>query len=257
MINKSPPKTDKFKNYSKLFTYPLFGAIILLLGLGNSTSFAGEALTSSNIKATYSQAGYFQPLDNSVKNELLKSGTFLVAKPGLRGGNFEKAVILLVQHQEEGSWGIIINQPTVIPISSALPSIEMLQEFSDPLFFGGPVSQNEMVILIRSSHEIAGAQNLFGELYISGDIEALNPVLQTVTSRTVFRAYAGSAGWAPGQLQAEVDSGNWWVVNADVHDIFDKLPSNIWPDMAGVTEQQRWVKAAPAVGFKLAIYSRR
>ncbi|VAX20904.1 hypothetical protein MNBD_NITROSPINAE01-410 [hydrothermal vent metagenome] len=255
MINKSPPKTNKFNNYSKLFTYPLFGAVVLLLGLGNSVSSAGEALTSNTIKANYSQVGYFQPLDNSVKNESLKSGTFLVAKPGLRGGNFEKAVILLVQHQEEGSWGVIINQPTVIPISRALPSIEVLQEFSDPLFFGGPVSQNEMVILIRSSHEIAGAQNLFGDLYISGDVETLNPVLQTVTSRTVFRAYAGSANWAPGQLQAEVDSGNWWVVNADVRDIFDKLPSNIWSDMAGVTEQQRWVKAPADEGFKLVTYS--
>lgn len=252
MINKSPPKTSKFTSCFKLFTYTLFGAVILILAPPTPTSFAGDALSSNSFKAQYTQAGYFQSLDNSLKNKALSIGTFIVAKPGMKEGGFAKSVILLVQHQEEGTWGVIINRPTMIPISQALPSVKQLQSFSDPLFFGGPMSQDELVMLIRSEHELEGAHHLFGELYISGNTDALSPVLQVVSSRTVFRAYAGSAGWAPGQLQDEVDSGDWWVVSADMRDIFDKLPADVWPDMVGITEEQHWVNKTQ--GFKLATY---
>src|SRR5918999_6389539 len=107
----------------------------------------------------------------------LGKGIFLVASPGLRDPNFRQTVILLCEHGPEGALGVVVNRPTAMLISEALPHVPVLEGQHHVLFAGGPVQTNQVVILYQLSQKPTDTHHVFDGVYLGGNMEALERVL--------------------------------------------------------------------------------
>lgn len=161
----------------------------------------------------------------------LGKGIFLVAAPALRDPNFRQTVILLCEHGPEGALGVVVNRPTAMSITEALPQIPVLEGQRHFIFSGGPVQQNQVLILYRLGEEPIETHHVFDGVYLGGDVSAVERVLMMPTGTEAFRAYAGYSGWGPGQLEQEMKTGSWITLPADPVIVFQKDPHKIWPDV--------------------------
>ncbi len=152
-----------------------------------------------------------------------RSGLFLVATDKLHGTSFHEAVILLTHYSKRGATGLTINRPSDIPLNRAFPHIQQLNQFDDPLFLGGPVKENAIFVLVNTDEPSDGMQLITDNLYFSTGRNAFAFPLKGMA-----RAYAGYAGWAPGQLQHEIRRGDWLVVKTDPAIVFDKNLPGLW-----------------------------
>jgi putative transcriptional regulator len=155
----------------------------------------------------------------------------LVARRSVNDPRFAETVILLIGYSDRGAMGLIINRPTDVRLATALPKIKELRDRPDRLFAGGPVSPNAMLLLIRSATVPEGAQPVFGDVYVSGKLEALRKALGKSEKTHRLRAYAGYAGWGPAQLDGEIARGDWAIGPADATTVFDMAPGDMWPNL--------------------------
>lgn len=155
------------------------------------------------------------------------AGRFLVATRGQQGF-FAKTVILLIRYGSGGAFGVIVNRPTKFPLAKLLPDVTEIQGRSDLIYVGGPVSLSRLTLLIRSGTAPPDAVHVTDDVYASGSLKALRAVAGGKLAGASFRGYAGYAGWAPRQLESEIEHGDWHVLTADAGAIFSKDPSSLW-----------------------------
>jgi len=169
----------------------------------------------------------------------LAPGRFLVASRDLGDPNFAQAVILIVQYGDEhGAMGLIVNRRTDVPISRVLNDLKEAQSRTDPIYVGGPVELNSVLALVRSTSRLDGAKRVFGDVYMLSSKELLQKILASRTDADTFHAFLGYAGWEPGQLENEVESGAWHVVPAEAAEVFHSDPDSVWPRLIRRTETQ-------------------
>ena len=177
----------------------------------------------------------------------LGKGVFLIASPQMLDPNFRETVILICEYgHEEGTLGVIVNRPTELRLSDVLPKISVLKGTSYVLFAGGPVQPEGILMLFRMSQAPADMRRVVDGIYLGGDLATLERIIMKPEPTETFRAYAGYAGWAPGQLESEVSIGSWATVKADPLSIFDKDPAGLWRDLLE-TLQAPGVVQSPAV----------
>ena len=157
-------------------------------------------------------------------------GVLLVASPSLDDPNFRQAVVLVVEHGPEGTLGLILNRSTNVLLSKALPDITVLKGTSYRLFAGGPVEPSRLLLLFRLKEPPADARSVFDGVYLGGTPGVLEGIITRAKPTETFRAFAGFAGWAPGQLGYEMLQGAWATLPPDSIGIFDKDPATLWQD---------------------------
>jgi putative transcriptional regulator len=157
-------------------------------------------------------------------------GVLLVASPTLEDPNFRQTVVLIVEHGSEGTLGVVLNRPMNLLLSEAMPDLPVLKGTSYRLFAGGPVEPARLLLLFRLAEPPANAQVVLDGVYVGGTPETLERVITRPKPAETFRAFAGSAGWAPGQLNFEMLQGAWATLPADATGIFDKDPATFWED---------------------------
>lgn len=162
-----------------------------------------------------------------------EAGLLLVAAPGLEEP-FHHSVILVLEHDESGTLGVVLNQPTTLDVGSVLPTWRDHLTGTPHLFQGGPVALDSALGLaalgtaaVREPEEPAGFRRVIGPL---GIIDLDTPADDLVPHLQALRIYAGYAGWAPGQLDDELERGSWAVISpADVVvDAFHADPEHMW-----------------------------
>lgn len=153
------------------------------------------------------------------------AGRLLVATPDLADPNFTHTVVLVLEHNDEGAFGVVLNRPSDVAVSSALPGWEALAAAPDVVFVGGPVQQDGVVALGRADEAAVFEQQVLPSIGVV-DLEQ-DPVLAAVDLEIV-RLFAGYAGWSPGQVEAEITEGGWFVVDADPGDVFSDDPEDLW-----------------------------
>ncbi len=161
----------------------------------------------------------------------LGKGVFLVASPNLSDPNFRQTVVLICEYGPEGTLGLIVNRPTEFLLSEALPKLPVLKGTSYVLFLGGPVQPTGILMLFRVGEKPADTRQVLQGVYLGGNMETLERVITQPKPIETFRAYAGYAGWAPGQLEFEMAIGSWATVQADPASIFEKDTVSLWSDM--------------------------
>jgi putative transcriptional regulator len=166
-------------------------------------------------------------------------GVFLVARQGMRDPRFAETVVLVTRHRHGAPVGVIINRPLDVPVSHALPDSQALAGRSDPLFFGGPVSPGTLVLVHRAPARPREALRVLDDVYMSVNPEVLAQILGGPALPPEFRVYTGYAGWAPGQLEAEIDRGDWHVLPARAEAVFRADPKTVWRDLVDQARRLR------------------
>lgn len=158
-------------------------------------------------------------------------GIFLVAKRAMRDPRFQRTVVLLLEHDDEGTLGVIINRPTEMLLSHALPDLEGAKNGKHTVFFGGPVGLNTLVFLLRSTKPPGVSSHVMADVYYSADRNTLETALNQHKKTNELRMFFGHAGWAPGQLAGELLRGDWLLVRADAHSVFEKKLDALWREL--------------------------
>ncbi len=166
-------------------------------------------------------------------------GVLLVASPTLNDTNFHQTVVLVLNHGPEGTLGLILNRSTNVLLSEALPDVTVLKGTSYRLFAGGPVAPTRLLLLFRVQEPPAGARSVFDGVYVGGTPAVLERIITQAKPTEAFRAFAGSAGWAPGQLTFEMLQGAWATLPPDSFDIFERDPAILWQDCLGRLQAPR------------------
>jgi len=160
----------------------------------------------------------------------VEKGVLLVASPNLDDPNFRESVVLIVEHGPEGTFGLILNRSTNVLLSHALPDLTVLKGTSYRLFVGGPVEPTHLLLLFRLKEPPADARSVFDGVYVGGTPKVLERIITQAKPTETFRAFAGFAGWAPGQLKYEMLQGGWAILPPDSFSIFDQDPATLWRD---------------------------
>ena len=155
---------------------------------------------------------------------------FLVAHAEMGDPNFAGTVILLLRRGPSGAMGVIVNRPTHVTLAEALPEEPALKSRGDPLFLGGPVGHEVLLFACRSTAPLTGARRLFEGVYLGAGTDALHDFLAH-SPRASLRVFVGVAGWAPGQLEDEVEHGDWRLVPADAKSLLDARPQALWREL--------------------------
>jgi putative transcriptional regulator len=150
----------------------------------------------------------------------------LVASPSLQDPNFAQSVVLVVFPPSGGPTGVILNQPTRLQWKDAFPEEPALAPRSDPLYFGGPVRLGALWFLFRQPSAPQTALPVVDDLYLSADGNFLDRLLEG--GGKVDRFFVGYSGWAPSQLDFEIAQGAWYVLPAEIKDILELAPEDMW-----------------------------
>ena len=163
----------------------------------------------------------------------VEKGAFLVASPSLKDPHFRHAVVLIVEHGSGGTLGLVLNRSTKILLSEALPDLTVLKGSTHRLFAGGPVEPNRLLLLFRLKEPPPGSRLIFDGVYMGDTPNILERIIAQAKPTDPFRAFAGSARWAPGQLKYEMLQGAWAILPPDSAGIFDNIPATFWQDCIG------------------------
>lgn len=157
------------------------------------------------------------------------AGRLLVATPIIDEPTFARSVVLLLDHDEDGSLGVVLNRPTDLDVEGVLPAWRELVTGDPMVFDGGPVGRDSALGLAsvpgRESHEPTGFRRVTGSL---GLVDLDVPPAVIAPEVAAMRIYAGYAGWDAGQLDDEIDEGAWFVVAAEAADAFTADPAGLW-----------------------------
>lgn len=177
------------------------------------------------------------PADTARAQDRPAVGMFLVATRALRGSGFAESIILILQHDRDGTMGLIVNQPTAAKAADLLPDIAGLDRHDSQLYIGGPVAAWGVIMLVQSPRPLDNALHVFDNVYTSGDPELLNQFIGSGLSQGHVRLYAGHAGWAPGQLDTEIRRGSWITVPARTDLVFSNRPREIWKELITIGDR--------------------
>jgi putative transcriptional regulator len=125
--------------------------------------------------------------------------------------------------------GIIVNRPTQIAVSDLFPDLKRLARVHNNVYFGGPVGFGSIWFLFRATRPPEHAIQASDGIYLSANRELLLRLLGRDKPMDGLRIFVGHAGWAPGQLEAEIASGAWTLEHADSNAIFNGKPEHPWP----------------------------
>ncbi len=141
-------------------------------------------------------------------------GRLLVALPALSAGNFDRAVVYMLEHTDEGAVGVVLNRPSPLTVDEPLPRWLPLAAEPRVVFLGGPVERSGAIGLI----EVDGAVTTVDLEDEPGDGDASGRL----------RVFAGYAGWSAGQLEDEIAAGAWVVADAEPGDVVTDDPEAMW-----------------------------
>ena len=177
-------------------------------------------------------------------------GMLLVAAPELPDPRFAHTVVLLLTHGADGMMGVVVNRPTPVQLSDVMPEAKGPKARTDTVFLGGPVMPSGMLVLVRTAKPPSGSERIFEDVHAIMGREVLRRVLRSKLPPGRLRAYAGHAGWAPGQLDAELSRGDWYVIPAEGSVVFSDAPDGVWPQLIERSEGT-WTRA-PRCGDAIA-----
>lgn len=191
--------------------------------------------------------------DEVQKGQSISPG-YLVASPKLDGSPFERAVVAMVHHDDEGAMGFILNKPLEIDFGSLIQSVNegiardiVPQSFTIPVHFGGPVRIEQLWLIfqrsIRGEESLESNRRLLKRLKEPDDgaltfsdgwfLAASSEIIEGFAvgeEAGEYRPFIGYAGWGPGQLEEEIDDGSWLLLDFEEDFFFDALPTLHWED---------------------------
>jgi putative transcriptional regulator len=156
-------------------------------------------------------------------------GQLLIASPALFDPNFRRTVVLVTEHGDEGAMGLILNRPSETAVSEGAPPLQPLVEEGALVHVGGPVEPAAVTVLAEFDDPDEAAAVVLGDIgFVRADAELED--LEAATRRA--RVFAGYCGWSPGQLEAELEGDDSWIVETPrPDDVFGAGTDDLWSDV--------------------------
>jgi len=162
------------------------------------------------------------------RNNEPSKGRLLISSP-LLNDIFKRSVILLTEHNDEGSVGFILNKTTDYKLHEI---IEDFPNFDSPVYLGGPVQQNSLNFIHKAGEILEGGFEITDGLYWGGNFEALKLLIESKSiNADDFKFFLGYAGWTPDQLNEEIKTGSWYLNDPRTENIFTKESKNLWSNV--------------------------
>jgi putative transcriptional regulator len=167
-------------------------------------------------------------------------GQFLIAGRAMRDPNFYQTVVLIVGHGADGAMGVVINRPSGLTVSQALKKHFDLPETGEMVYDGGPVERNALFVL-HNAADLEGEEDPVVEgLHVGNSPEMFEKIVNRVSEQDPelrYRIYFGCAGWAPDQLESELNRNDWHILPASADYVFHEEPYAVWEQ--ALTEYRR------------------
>jgi putative transcriptional regulator len=155
-------------------------------------------------------------------------GILLIADPFLKDPNFMRTVVFLCEHQDEGSFGFVLNRSYDYTLSELVNGLEDLKV---PVYYGGPVQMDTIHFLHQYPEQIPGGFEIAEGVFWGGDFDiAIQMIRKGEINLQRIRFYIGYSGWGTGQLNDELKEKSWLTVKANRKIIFHKETDEIWKE---------------------------
>jgi len=162
----------------------------------------------------------------------LAVGRLLAARRRVMDPNFFETVVLLIQYDpEDGAFGLTLNRPTSVRLAEALAGVDGAAERSERVFIGGPVDPRSFWMLLAAEAEEPGDIAVVPGVVCTSSRERIQRAVADPSS--LFRAVAGYSGWAPNQLESEIERGDWTIHRCQKENVFDVAPGQLWDQLNG------------------------
>lgn len=155
-------------------------------------------------------------------------GMFLVSARQLRDRHFKKTVVYILRHNRHGTLGLIINRPGALPLSRALDNIDSEHGRHHRLFFGGPVETSVITMLMDNIMDSPLVEHIAGDIYFSDKRIVMETLLKEKQPTRKLHFFHGHAGWGAGQLDQELDRGDWHLIEGNARSIFSSEIKSLW-----------------------------
>jgi len=153
-------------------------------------------------------------------------GRILISEPFLYDFFFKRSVILLAEHNDEGTFGVIVNKPLNAKFNEV---IRDFPKFSSKVYLGGPVQNDSLFFIHTLGERIEGSTEILPGLFWGGDVDRVKELitLKLITADDI-RFFIGYSGWAPKQLEEELERNSWAVSNIDLDRLLGTRPRDLW-----------------------------
>ena len=164
-------------------------------------------------------------------------GHFLIAAKHLKDSSFFKAVVLMIEHNDDGAMGVVINHPMDVSVSTALSKHFEIAKSGQCVLAGGPVEENALLILHNSPDYDQEHDAIVPGVFVGTSPDVFERVVEATTQDVgseddfQFRIYAGYSGWGAGQLEHELSRGDWFTIPASADFVFGREPYDVWEDV--------------------------
>lgn len=163
---------------------------------------------------------------NHKTNLKLEKGRLLLSEPFLNDEYFKRAVIFLCEHNDDGSFGFVLNNYVKINLKEL---IEDLDDFEATVSLGGPVSTNNLYYIHTLGEEIPGSKPIVKGLYIGGEFEVLKKLINNkAISPQQIKFFLGYSGWDADQLKREMKEQSWIVTKSSIKEVMGKVDKHLW-----------------------------
>ncbi len=171
------------------------------------------------------------PENNNVpeKHGIPEKGKILISEPFLNDPNFKRTIILLTEHNEEGSVGFVLNKPTEYKLNQV---VDDFPEFSSLVYYGGPVQLNTLQFIYKGENIIEGSLEIMPGLFWGGSFDILRTLIESkAVNPDDFRFFLGYSGWDEGQINEELELNSWIVNDTSIDNIFSEEPDKLWREI--------------------------
>ncbi len=163
----------------------------------------------------------------SMTGKKVQVGDVLVAEPFMMDPNFRRTTVLVVEHNEEGSLGYVMNRP--LPGVRVDGLVKDFPEFDSEVMYGGPVQQDTLHYLHNVGDLLEGSRKVAPGVWWGGDFDKLKVLIEAeLIKPESIRFFVGYAGWGPGQLEEELEYGSWVLADMDANYMFRMRPRGLW-----------------------------
>lgn len=170
---------------------------------------------------------------------IIETGNLLVAEPFMKDPSFMRTVVLICEHRNEGSFGLVLNRKIEYTIGELMDGLETC---TLPIFYGGPVQPNSLHFIHRCPGLITGGEPVTDKIFWGGEFDEVKELLtDNKLTENDIKFFAGYSGWSAGQLEEEMKTGSWLTTFGSSNIVFNKNENQIWKEalkqMGGEYEQ--------------------
>ncbi|EFV11712.1 YqgE/AlgH family protein [Segniliparus rugosus] len=171
----------------------------------------------------------------STQIESVRAGSLLLASTELRGEVFQRTVVYILEHDDRGTFGLVVNRPTKIPVSSVAAEWEDLIAAPPVVYNGGPVRKDGLLCLGLPREDVANSEaentESLGFSVVAPGVAVVNLEADARLAAAALervRIFAGYSGWAGGQLANEISRGSWYIAQGLPKDVFMSPDVDLW-----------------------------